>query len=115
MLACGYFHFAGTIAAASARFGRGYSQRNPCQMRFFYLGWEILQTPSVKFTARTVYPISLERVIVANNTALPDKSGILQTVSAKLSPPAWEIFFPLSWSHYVRLMREVLILSGCKR
>jgi hypothetical protein len=32
----------------TARFGRGFSQRNLEQMRLFYLGWRILQTLSAK-------------------------------------------------------------------
>lgn len=36
----------------AARHGRGFSARNLRQMRAFYLGWEIWQTPSAKFEAR---------------------------------------------------------------
>lgn len=50
------------------RFGRGFSERNLEQMRLFYLGWPISQTPSAKSR-----PPSVPR-------------------------------FPLSWSHYVRLL-----------
>jgi predicted nuclease of restriction endonuclease-like (RecB) superfamily len=88
----------------TSRFGRGFSQRNLYPMRSFYLGWEILQTPSAKFTARAVYPISLGASVLVKNKPLPEESGILQTVSAKLSFVSWREIFPLSWSHYVRLM-----------
>ena len=40
----------------SARHGRGFSWRNLFSMRAFYLGWEILQTPSAKFEARVRLP-----------------------------------------------------------
>src|SRR5512135_3915249 len=41
----------------AARYGRGFSARNLRQMRAFYLGWEIRQTPSAKLArARAVSP-----------------------------------------------------------
>ena len=36
----------------TTKYGRGFSQRNLRQMRAFYLGWEIWQTPSAKLEAR---------------------------------------------------------------
>jgi len=36
------------------KFGRGFSARNLRQMRTFYLGWEIWQTPSAKLEARAI-------------------------------------------------------------
>ncbi len=56
-------------ADLSARFGRGFSERNLDQMRLFYTKWQISQTLSAKFDAGEV---------------------------ARR--------FPLSWSHYVRLL-----------
>ena len=50
------------------RFGRGFSRTNLQQMRDFYRGWPIRQTPSGELATKTVHQ------------------------------------FPLSWSHYVRLM-----------
>lgn len=38
----------------SRRFGRGFSERNLEQMRAFYLGWPISQTPSAKSLAETL-------------------------------------------------------------
>ena len=38
----------------SARLGRGFSERNLLKMRTFYLGWEILPTPSAKLAARAI-------------------------------------------------------------
>jgi len=63
----------------TARYGRGFSKSNLFQMRAFFLGWEIFQTPS-------------------------GKSEIAQTVSARLTNAPIPVTFPLSWSHYVRLM-----------
>jgi predicted nuclease of restriction endonuclease-like (RecB) superfamily len=63
----------------SVRFGRGFSFRNLFLMRQFYLSYsEKVQT-------------------VSGQSA---KSGILQTLSAKSGAHT----FPLSWSHYVRLL-----------
>ena len=61
----------------TARFGKGFSRTNVFQMRQFYTAFrEIIQTPSGPSSAVT----------------------IVQTLSGQL--PA----FPLSWSHYVRLL-----------
>ena len=63
----------------AARFGRGFSFRNVFQMRQFYLVYrEKIQTLSGQSAG----------------------AGILQTVSAKSGVAQ----FPLSWSHYVRLL-----------
>jgi len=64
------------------QFGRGFSERNLELMRQFYLGWQISQTASAESQS------SGEQLLI-----VPEP--ISQTVSAK---------FPLSWSHYVRLM-----------
>ncbi len=61
------------------RLGRGFSERNVWQMRQFYLSWPDTQTDHGRGGA----------------------DQILQTVSAE-SKAAPE--FPLSWSHYVRLL-----------
>lgn len=82
----------------SARFGRGFSERNLEQMRLFYLTWppdQVSQTPSAKLAP-----------------------GISQTMSAKFAltgmseSPSWKLadlstltqIFPLPWSVYVRLL-----------
>ncbi len=68
----------------SGRFGRGFSERNLEQMRLFFLRWGNSQTlPAVS----------------ANKSSL----AISQTPSAK-SAPGTTPAFPLSWSHYVRLL-----------
>ena len=40
----------------TAKYGRGFSKSNLFQMRAFFLGWEIFQTPSGKFEARAKFP-----------------------------------------------------------
>ena len=39
----------------TAKHSRGFSKRNLEQMRAFYLGWEIAQTPSAQFEARVIW------------------------------------------------------------
>jgi predicted nuclease of restriction endonuclease-like (RecB) superfamily len=81
----------------SAQHGRGFSERNLRQIRAFYLGWEIRQTPSAEFVARV---------------RLPQEQGKRQTPSATSAGPAelphpaamTTAVFPLPWSHYVRLL-----------
>lgn len=71
----------------TAKFGRGFGWRNIYQMRQFYTAHpfeKILQTVSAK---------------LENNT-----SSILQTPSAKLDIADIAKYFPLPWSHYVRLL-----------
>ena len=81
----------------TTRHGRGFSKRNVEQMRAFYLGWEIAQTPSAQLKAR------------AKCRPLPAGSSgaIIQTPSgqSEIPPtPSLVAAFPLSWSHYVRLI-----------
>lgn len=96
-----------------ARFGRGFSERNVWNMKDFYLGWEIVQTPSAEFEARAKCPaLSGESGGAMLPTPSAESAGaIVQTLSAVLpTPSATSAFmaiagaFPLSWSHYVRLM-----------
>lgn len=68
-----------------ARLGRGFSERNLEQMRQFYLQWPISQTLSA--SSAQVNPIQIP-----------------QTASAKLAARVQCPPFPLSWSHYVRLI-----------
>jgi hypothetical protein len=117
----------------TAKFGRGFSKSNLFQMRGFFLGWEIFQTPSGILEARvrlseeifqTVSGISAGAEIVQTPSAELATRSICQTVSGKLPTPSEESqrndilqtpsakfdavlpvgAFPLSWSHYVRLM-----------
>lgn len=88
----------------TAMHGRGFSDRNLRQMRAFYLGWEIWQTPSAKFEARAICPALPDARIGEKFQTPSGKSEIARTASAQLAsllPPGT---FPLSWSHYVRLM-----------
>ncbi|MDR2882032.1 MAG: PDDEXK nuclease domain-containing protein [Azoarcus sp.] len=67
----------------SARFGRGFSERNLEQMRLFYLAWlpeKISQTMSAK-----------SQIVQASSVLSPDLPAIAQA-------------FPLPWSAYVSLL-----------
>ncbi|MEX1222920.1 MAG: DUF1016 N-terminal domain-containing protein, partial [Pirellulales bacterium] len=66
----------------TARFGRGFSERNLWKMKDFYLGWEILPTPSAEFEARVRLPAGL---LDSAGAAPRPESGalaIVQTPSA---------------------------------
>ena len=69
----------------TARFGRGFSERNLLAMREFYLSWSIPQTVSAEL---------LEPVVARNP----------QTPSADSGSTVRPSLFPLPWSHYVRLL-----------
>ena len=103
----------------SARFGRGFSWRNLFRMRNFYLGWEILPTPSAIFEAWARLTAEAEtgrdeifstpsgesgRAIVPTLSAISHDDEIAQTVSTESASVSFVAAFPLSWSHYVRLM-----------
>ncbi len=82
-------------ADLTAQFGRGFSRFNLGHFRDFYLA----------------YPTESIRETLSLKSSSPDDktdSLILQTVSAKLGQPdtlrALADRFPLSWSHYVRLL-----------
>jgi len=88
----------------TAKHGRGFSKRNLEQMRAFYLGWEIAQTPSAQFEARVICS-ALSSESGGTRAQTPSgRSEIAQTVSARLTNGLIPVTFPLSWSHYVRLM-----------
>jgi predicted nuclease of restriction endonuclease-like (RecB) superfamily len=72
----------------TAQCGRGFSRQNLQLMRAFYLGWQICQTPSGIFQARSTATASEEVV----STTLP--GAVLSLTGA----------FPLPWSQYVRLL-----------
>ena len=100
----------------TARHGRGFSGRNSSRMRAFYLGWEILPTPSAKFEAWARLPSDMGggNEILPTLSAISTREAIVQTPSAEspvvpvpspvASPGPLAAIFPLSWSHYVRLM-----------
>lgn len=80
----------------TSRFGRGFAWRNLFNMRGFYLGWEILQTPSAIFEARVKLPKDLCEVLEICPTS-SDKLSILQTPSAEFGGHLSSAF-PLAWS-----------------
>lgn len=84
----------------TAKHGRGFSMQGLYRMRGFYLGWEILSTLSGKLEARAKCSTVSRELREATVQTVSRQSDILQTPSAK-SPIA---VFPLSWSHYVRLI-----------
>jgi predicted nuclease of restriction endonuclease-like (RecB) superfamily len=75
-------------ADLTAKLGRGFSERNLLIMREFYSQWPIPQTASAE----------LLDVLAESQT------GKLQTLSAESVEDRPRPKFPLSWSHYVRLL-----------
>jgi len=73
-------------------FGHGFSERNLEQMRLFYLQWPISQTKSAKSGMSRSTPSSKKKSQTLS--AKSNSSDFIQIAGA----------FPLSWSHYVRLM-----------
>jgi hypothetical protein len=72
----------------TAKHGRGFSKRNLEQMRAFYLGWEIAQTPSAQFEARAICPVlpdamgGIKAKVFASRylTVLPDPETLRQEI-----------------------------------
>jgi hypothetical protein len=69
----------------TARLGRGFSERNLEQMRLFYSFWPISQTLSAKSEER-------------------GRLQTVQTASTQFDRTEVAHRFPLSWSHYVKLL-----------
>ena len=69
-----------------SEFGKGFSETNLKQMRYFYLTYSIRQTVSDEF----------ENNEILETASLKTSNSIQQTVSAE---------FKLTWSHYLKLMR----------
>jgi predicted nuclease of restriction endonuclease-like (RecB) superfamily len=79
-------------ADLTRRHGRGFSKSNMFLMRGFFLKWEIFQTPSGKLDARARFDSAgADLAVAAPATQKPTGSGSVDS-------------FPLSWSHYVRLL-----------
>lgn len=82
-------------ADLNKRFGRGFSTDNLETMRLFYLAYlkarEISETPSRKLFPSSFGPVTAE---------------ISETVSRKFNLSLLAEKFPLSWSHYVMLVRR---------
>lgn len=107
------------------RFGRGFSARNVWYMREFYLGWQIVQTPSALFAnspksqtlsgflrgietqpiVQTVSALSKEVGIAQTVFAQSKKTQIFQTASGKFDLGQIAARFSLPWSHYVLLLK----------
>jgi predicted nuclease of restriction endonuclease-like (RecB) superfamily len=86
-----------------AKHGRGFSKSNVASMRSFYLGWEIFQTPSGQFEARTRLPSDVGGGEILPTSSAGSTRGAI--VPSPVTPPGpLAALFPLSWSHYVRLM-----------
>ena len=77
----------------TARFGRGFGQRNLEQMRQFYLAWPIRQMPSGESSTLMQIPQTLSAESLVTQPG--DMIAYLSALAAA---------FPLSWSHYVRLL-----------
>lgn len=86
----------------TARCGRGFSRANLQQMRLFYRGWRICQTPSGKLEAQVASPESIGKGTRKKLQAPSAKS--VHSPAPVLKGAVWADIFPLSWSHYVRLM-----------
>ncbi len=86
--------------------GRGFSWRNIYQMRAFYIGWEILQTPSAKLEAKVKCPAPSGKSATPKwQTPSAKSANALAPISASIRQgPVPVDAFPLSWSQYVRLM-----------
>jgi predicted nuclease of restriction endonuclease-like (RecB) superfamily len=86
--------------------GRGFSKSNLFQMRAFYLGWEIFQTPSGKFEAQAKYQtLSGKSAVKKQQTPSAKSEQALLPIPASISQTFMPTgVFPLSWSHYVYLM-----------
>lgn len=93
-------------ADLTARFGRGFSERNLEQMRLFYLGWPISQTASAKSLA--IGPAALIPQTLSAQSGADAAAGELVVVdpaaSGTLDLAMLASRFALPWSAYVRLL-----------
>ena len=80
----------------TARFGRGFSLTNLKQFRKFYLVWRV---PEKGQTASDQLP----RGVVGGKGQTPSDQSSEALISSTDGDPTLPVF-PLSWSHYVRLM-----------
>jgi predicted nuclease of restriction endonuclease-like (RecB) superfamily len=84
-------------ADLSKKYGRGFSERNLEQMRLFYLSYPISQTLSAK-----------SENLLQGYVQIPQTpSTISEMPSRNLDLNLLVDSFPLSWSHYVMLVRRV--------
>jgi predicted nuclease of restriction endonuclease-like (RecB) superfamily len=82
----------------TARHGRGFSKSNIALMRAFYLHWEIFQTPSGKFLARSKGSPFLEPA------GGSDDESSVSALAAYPEIGSLAGAFRLPWSHYVQLL-----------
>jgi hypothetical protein len=68
----------------TARFGRGFSQRNLEQMRLFYLGWRIPQTVSAESHPTKILPGSVGSSPDPSSELSPSVPGITTCLHLKL-------------------------------
>ena len=90
----------------TARFGRGFSERNLEQMRLFYLGWPISQTASAKSIVGEATSM-IPQTLSANSSgpaAVPELMRVDALAVSPLDLTALAKRFPLPWSVYVRLL-----------
>lgn len=80
-----------------ARYGRGFSRQGLQKMRAFYVGWRICPTPSGKLEAQAICP-------TVSGKSTGQKPPTVSADSASSTQAGVIGVFPLSWSHYVRLM-----------
>jgi len=77
----------------TSKLGRGFSERNLEQMRLFYSGWPISQTAFAKS--------DVSKSGLLESKASPSKSP---TLASEFDIETLAVTFPLSWSHYARLL-----------
>jgi hypothetical protein len=88
----------------TAKFGRGYGKSNLFQMRALYLGWRIFQTPSGIFEARAIFSMPGEATTSEKPQTVSAQFPSTPTNPSSPDPSILLGAFPLSWSHYTRLM-----------
>ena len=93
-------------ADLSARFGRGFSERNLEQMRLFYLGWPISQTASAKsLVGQTATQISQTLSAPSGGDAASGEPVLVNAAAiGPLDLATLARRFALPWSAYVRLL-----------
>lgn len=90
-------------ADLTRKHGRGFSRSNVFQMRGFFIAWEIFQTVSGKFEARAKFSgDAIVQTVSGQFKALIGKPT--SQVPAPMSRSEAVDVFPMSWSHYVRLL-----------
>ena len=87
----------------TGKFGRGFAHDNLQRMRLFYLAWPvetIYATVSRKFESGKMIPVAADNLPAPISATASRKSEIDLALHLEALTQA----FPLSWSHYVRLL-----------